>query len=129
MGSLRGMHILGRWLWLLLLGAVGSEFRSHQSDFYDRFLSIFPCFPVLVDASIQLFGYAPGKCEISIAGVIQDMLNTEARIIFGTPRPSQTKLLRYDLYTPLNPEERQLLRPGDLNLLRNSHFNPKWPVR
>ncbi|XP_065722820.2 lipase member H [Drosophila suzukii] len=105
MGSLRGMHILGRWLWLLLLGAVG------------------------IDASIQLFGYAPGKCEISIAGVIQDMLNTEARIIFGTPRPSQTKLLRYDLYTPLNPEERQLLRPGDLNLLRNSHFNPKWPVR
>ncbi|XP_017083667.2 phospholipase A1 1 [Drosophila eugracilis] len=105
MGSLTGMHILSWWLWLLLLGAAGML------------------------ASAQYLAYEPGKCEVSISNVIQDMINTEARIILGRPRPSQTKLLRYDLYTPLNPEERQLLRPGDLNALKNSHFNPKWPVR
>ncbi|XP_039494317.1 lipase member H [Drosophila santomea] len=107
MGSLTEMHLLrwSLWTWLLLLGAVG------------------------MDASVDYFAYAPGKCELSISNVIQDMITTEAGLILGRPRPSQTKLLRYDLYTPLNPEERQLLRPGDLTMLRNSHFNPKWPVR
>ncbi|EDX12731.1 lipase member H [Drosophila simulans] len=107
MGSLTGMHISHCWLWtcLLLLGAAG------------------------MDASVDYFAYAPGKCEVSISDVIQGMITTEAGVLLGRPRPSQTKLLRYDLYTPLNPEERQLLRPGDLTMLRNSHFNPKWPVR
>ncbi|XP_017053884.1 phospholipase A1 VesT1.02 [Drosophila ficusphila] len=105
MGSLTGMHILSRWMWLLLLGATGTA------------------------VSAQYFAYAPGKCDVSISDVIQAMLNTEAGIILGRPRPPQSKLLQYDLYTPLNPEERQFLRPGDVSMLKNSHFNPKWPVR
>ncbi|EDV49100.1 lipase member H [Drosophila erecta] len=107
MGSLTGMHLLrwSLWTWLLVLGAVG------------------------LDASVDYFAYAPGKCELSISLVIQDMIATEAGLLLGRPRLSQTKLLRYDLYTTLNPKERQILRPGDLTMLRNSHFNPKWPVR
>ncbi|XP_016979205.1 lipase member H [Drosophila rhopaloa] len=105
MGSLTGMHILRSWLSLLILGTSGMV------------------------ASAQYFAYAPGKCDISISDVIQAMINTEAGIILGRPRPTQSKLLQYDLYTPLNPEERQFLRPGDISMLQNSHFNPKWPVR
>ncbi|XP_017091814.2 lipase member H [Drosophila bipectinata] len=103
MGSLTGMHIL---FWFLLLGPAGTFVAG------------------------QYFAYAPGKCEVSISNVIQGMVNTELGIILGTrPRLPQSKLLQYDLYTPLNPEERQLLRPGDVSMLKNSHFNPKWPVR
>ncbi|XP_017118803.1 lipase member H [Drosophila elegans] len=105
MGSLTGMHILSWWLWLLLLGAAG------------------------MTVSAQYFAYAPGKCEVTISDVIQAMLNTETGILLGRRRPPQSKLLQYELYTPLNPEERQLLRPGDIGMLKNSHFNPKWPVR
>ncbi|XP_020818609.1 lipase member H [Drosophila serrata] len=102
MGSLAGMHILRGWISLMLLLGTGEMLVSGQ-----------------------YFAYAPGKCELTKSNVIESMFTTELSIILHT----QPKLLHYDLYTPLNPEERQLLRPGDLGMLKNSHFNPKWPVR
>lgn len=74
----------------------------------------------------RLFAYEPGKCETAISEVIEDL----ARSLFNRPmHVSQASLLQYDLYTPLNPQQRQLLRPGDVNKLKRSNFNPKWPVR
>lgn len=113
---------------MLLLGAAGSEFRSPRSKFNVRSASLTPPLPGLVSG--QYFAYAPGKCELTTSNVIENMFTTELGILLRTrPRLQQSKLLHYDLYTPFNPEERQFLRPGDVSMLKNSHFNPKWPVR
>ncbi|BFF89100.1 lipase member H [Drosophila madeirensis] len=81
-------------------------------------------------SGLKRFAYEPGKCAITISEVINGMVKTELGLLFGTrARVSQSQLLHYDLYTPLNPEVRQFLRPGDLGMLKKSNFNPKWPVR
>lgn len=53
---------------------------------------------------------------------VKALLNPRLRYL-GSQR------IHYDLYTPLNPDERQVLRTGDVRALRISNFNPKWPVR
>ncbi|XP_022215913.2 lipase member H [Drosophila obscura] len=81
-------------------------------------------------SALRQFAYEPGKCAITITEVIDAMIKTQLGLLLGTrTRLSQRQLLRYDLYTPLNPEVRQLLKPGDLGTLKQSNFNPKWPVR
>ncbi|XP_030375811.1 lipase member H [Scaptodrosophila lebanonensis] len=78
----------------------------------------------------RMFAYERGKCENSIFNALQDMFKMELRAIINPRfRYSNTKLLGYDLYTPLNPYKRQVLRPGDVASLQKSYFNPKWPVR
>ncbi|XP_037947764.1 lipase member H [Teleopsis dalmanni] len=76
------------------------------------------------------FAYERGSCDISIFSVVQDMLKSEVRaLIDPTLRYGTNKRIRYDLYTPYNPYERQILRTGDVAGLKRSFFNPKWPVR
>ncbi|EDW38083.1 GL12219 [Drosophila persimilis] len=78
----------------------------------------------------RLFAYEPGKCALTITEVFEAMFKTEVGLLIGArARLSQSHLLHYDLYTPLNPQKRQFLRAGDLGMLRKSHFNPEWPVR
>ncbi|KAM8705769.1 hypothetical protein ACLKA7_010124 [Drosophila subpalustris] len=74
----------------------------------------------------RLFAYERGKCDTAVSEVIEDL----ARSLFNRPmQQTQASLLQYDLYTPLNPYQRQLLQPGDVNMLKRSNFNAKWPVR
>ncbi|EDW66877.2 lipase member H [Drosophila virilis] len=83
-----------------------------------------------VAAGQRQFAYERGKCEISITTVLEGLVQTSLKRLTNSARPrSQASLLQYDLYTPYNPQERQLLRPGDVNMLKNSFFNGKWPVR
>ncbi|EDW15664.2 phospholipase A1 1 [Drosophila mojavensis] len=83
-----------------------------------------------VSAGKRLFAYERGKCEIAMADVVEGLVNTSLkRLTRPSRRVSQASLLEYDLYTPHNPQERQLLHPGNVQLLRKSNFNGKWPVR
>lgn len=80
--------------------------------------------------AVKPLAYERGKCDISISEVVQGVAMASLRRLSQTPqRHTQASLLKYDLYTPLNPRERQLLRTGDKKMLKNSNFNPKWPVR
>lgn len=74
--------------------------------------------------------YIQGHCDVSIFSVIQEMLRKEVKALLNPQlRYSGSQRIHYDLYTPYNTLERQILRTGDLRALRNSNFNPKWPVR
>lgn len=53
---------------------------------------------------------------------VQALLNPRLRSL-------RTQRIHYDLYTPYNINERQILRLGDIRALRDSQFNPNWPVR
>lgn len=65
-----------------------------------------------------------------MADVVEGLVNMSLkRLTRPSRRVSQASLLQYDLYTPRNPQERQLLYPGNVQLLRKSNFNGKWPVR
>ncbi|XP_075144904.1 sex-specific enzyme 2 [Haematobia irritans] len=76
------------------------------------------------------FSYKQNHCDISIFSVIQDMLRNEVRALLNPrSRYLASQQIRYDLYTTLNPDERQILQTGDVKRLRSSYFNPKWPVR
>ncbi|EDW84215.2 uncharacterized protein Dwil_GK13261 [Drosophila willistoni] len=81
-------------------------------------------------ANGRLFAYESGKCEITMSNLVEGMFQNELKILLGTrAKLPQSKLLQFDLYTRLNPQKRQLLRPGDVEVLKNSNFNAKWPVR
>lgn len=53
---------------------------------------------------------------------VKALLNPSLRFL-GSQR------IHYDLYTPKNTIDRQILRTGDIRALRGSNFNPNWPVR
>lgn len=58
------------------------------------------------------------------------MLRNEVRALLNPRlRYLASQQIHYDLYTPINPYERHILRTGDMKALRTSPFNPKWPVR
>ncbi|EDV92569.1 GH18764 [Drosophila grimshawi] len=80
-----------------------------------------------------MFAYEQGKCEHSKSEVIEGLLKTGlsrlANLNQSGKPVSQASLLQYDLYTPFNPQQRQLMRPGDVSMLKSSYFNSKWPVR
>uniref|UniRef100_A0A1I8ME89 Lipase domain-containing protein n=1 Tax=Musca domestica TaxID=7370 RepID=A0A1I8ME89_MUSDO len=81
------------------------------------------------NAGVSL-SYRPGQCDISIFSVVQDMLRNEVRALLNPRlRYLASQQMHYDLYTSLNPNERHILRTGDVKALRRSHFNPKWPLR
>lgn len=90
-------------------------------------LSIVFFFVVSLSADLS---YKRGNCDVSIFSVIQDMLKNEVKALLNPRlRYLGSQRIHYDLYTPLNREERQILRTGDVKSLRSSNFNPKWPVR
>ncbi|ALC45348.1 sxe2 [Drosophila busckii] len=97
-----------------------------------RFLIFLLPLLLLQSATAQLFAYERGKCEISIVNVLEGLAQTHLRNLLNPPPrriTNQASLLQYDLYTPLNPQQRQLLQPGNVNMLKNSNFNGKWPLR
>uniref|UniRef100_A0A1A9V668 Lipase domain-containing protein n=1 Tax=Glossina austeni TaxID=7395 RepID=A0A1A9V668_GLOAU len=74
--------------------------------------------------------YQKDNCEGSVFGVVQDVLRNEVMALLNPRfRILGSQRIHYDLYTPLNPYEGQILRTGDVRALKKSHFNPAWPVR
>ncbi|KNC21767.1 hypothetical protein FF38_04003 [Lucilia cuprina] len=85
------------------------------------------CVSVSLSADLS---YRRGHCDISIFSVIQEMLRKEVKVLLNPRlRNLGSQRIHYDLYTPYNPNQRQILRTGDIRALRNSNFNPNWPVR
>ncbi|XP_034116444.1 phospholipase A1 VesT1.02 [Drosophila albomicans] len=89
-------------------------------------LLIFLLRPAGFVAAQRVLAYEPGKCDVQISEVVLGL----AKALFGRPvNVDQASLLQFDLYTPLNPQKRQILRAEDIKRLKKSNFNGKWPVR
>lgn len=62
--------------------------------------------------------------------VVQTMFRNEIQAILNPRfRSLNNQRVRFDLYTPLNPYDSEVLKTNDVNSLRNSNFNPNWPTR
>ncbi|XP_012156483.1 phospholipase A1 [Ceratitis capitata] len=76
------------------------------------------------------FSYERGNCDILVSSALREILLNEMHAQLDPSwLKTRIKYLRYDLYTPQNPYKAQVLVSGDGVVLRESHFNAKWPVR
>ncbi|XP_011209226.4 pancreatic triacylglycerol lipase [Bactrocera dorsalis] len=87
-------------------------------------------FTILCALANSKFSYEPGNCDILIKSAVSEILKNEMRArLRPSWRESRINHLRYELYTPQNPYNAQVLKTGDANVLRKSFFNAKLPVR
>lgn len=76
------------------------------------------------------FADEKNSCEVSMLSVVQTMFRNEIQSILNPRfRSLNNQRVRFDLYTPSNPYDSQVLQSNDVNSLRKSNFNAKWPTR